>query len=400
MGLLSATSGRIAASPTIAMSNLALALRAEGRDVIALAAGEPDFDTPLHVRDAAKAAIDAGHTRYTAVDGTPELKSAVRGKFARENGIDYAPDEVIVSAGGKHVLYNAMVATLDPGDEVIIPAPYWTSYPDMARLAGGEAVIVPTRMEDGFRLTPDALAAGLTDRTKWVVLNSPGNPTGAGYRAADLARLAEVIRTRPDVHVLSDDIYEPIVYPGFDFATMAAVAPDLKDRTLTVNGVSKAHAMTGWRIGYAGGPASLIGAMRKVQSQSTTNPCSISQWAATAALDGPQDHLADWRAAFLRRRDLVVGALDALPGVDCPVPDGAFYVFARIEGCLGGTSAAGTRIATSEVFARALLAETGVATVFGEAFGAPGHLRLSYAASDAALAEALDRIRAFVGGLT
>ena len=399
MGLLSATSGRIAASPTIGMANLALQLKAEGRDVIALAAGEPDFDTPAHVRDAAKAAIDAGHTRYTAVDGMPELKAAVRAKFAAENGLEYAPDEVTVSAGGKHVLFNALVATLDPGDEVVIPAPYWTSYPDMARLAGGEAVIVPTRMEDGFRMTPDALAAALTDRTKWVILNSPSNPTGAGYRADDLAALADVIRDRPGVHVLSDDIYEPIAYPGFDFATMAAVAPDLKGRTLTVNGVSKAHAMTGWRIGYAGGPAALIGAMRKVQSQSTSNPCSISQHAALAALTGPQDHVGRWCAAFRARRDLMVEGLGAMPGIDCPVPDGAFYVFPRIAGCLGRRSPAGTEIATDEDFARALLAETGVATVFGAAFGAPGFLRLSYAASDAALTEALARISAFVGAL-
>jgi len=398
MAFLSATLDRLSASPTVAMANRAAALKAQGRDLIALAAGEPDFDTPAHIRAAAVAAMERGETRYTAVDGTPALKAAVAEKFRRDNGLDYGADEITVGSGGKHVIWNALLATLDPGDEVIVPAPYWVSYPDMVRFCSAVPVIVPAGPEAGFRLSAGALEGAITPRTKWLILNSPGNPTGAGYRAADLAALAEVLRAHPHVHVLSDDIYEHIVYPGFDFATPAAVAPDLKGRVLTVNGVSKSYAMTGWRIGFAGGPAPLIGAIRKLQSQSTTNPSSVSQAAAVAALTGPQDYLATARAAFLERRDAVVSALNAMEGVDCPVPEGAFYVYPSVAGLLGRTSAAGAVLADDRAVAEALLEEAGVAVVFGAAFGLSPHIRISYAAADDELARAMARIGAFVEG--
>ena len=400
MAFLSATLDRIGASPTVAMSDRAAALKADGKDIIALAAGEPDFNTPDHIIEAAHAAMLAGKTRYTAVDGIPELKDAVAGKFSRENGLSYTRDEISVGAGGKHVIWNALLATIDPGDEVIIPAPYWVSYPDMVRFSGGVPVIVPCGPELGFRLTPEALADAITPRTKWLILNSPGNPTGAGYTEADLRALADVIRPHPGLHVMTDDIYEHIVFPGFRFATLAALAPDLKDRVLTVNGVSKAYAMTGWRIGYAGGPAPLIAATRKLQSQSTTNPCSISQWAAVSALTGPQDYLDTARAAFLRRRDKVVAALNAMEGVDCPTPEGAFYVYPSVAGLVGRHSPGGREMADDRAVAEALLEETGVALVFGAAFGLSPHLRLSYAAADAVLDDALGRMAGFVGGCT
>ncbi|MEM9754581.1 MAG: pyridoxal phosphate-dependent aminotransferase [Pseudomonadota bacterium] len=399
MAFLSATLDRVAPSATIAVSNLAADLKRQGRDIIGLGAGEPDFDTPDHIKAAAIAAIDAGETKYTNVDGTPELKAAIIRKFARENGLDYTQPEITVGTGGKQVLFNALIATLNPGDEVIVPAPYWASYPDMVKLAGGTPVIVPAGMDSGFRLTPAALSAAITPRTKWLIFNSPSNPTGAGYSAGDVAALTEVLARHPDVWVMSDDMYEHLAYGDFRFATPAAVDPALKDRTLTVNGVSKAFAMTGWRIGYAGGPAHLIAAMRKVQSQSTSNPSSISQAAATAALDGPMDFLDGFKAAFMRRRDLVVEMLNAADGLECPVPDGAFYVYPSVAGCLGKTSAAGTTIATDEDFATALLEETGVAVVFGAAFGLSPHIRISYATSDAALREACGRIQRFCGAL-
>ncbi|RMH47548.1 MAG: pyridoxal phosphate-dependent aminotransferase [Alphaproteobacteria bacterium] len=399
MSILSATLGRVRPSPTIAMTSRARALRAEGRDIISLSAGEPDFDTPAHVREAAKAAIDAGHTRYTNPDGIAELKAAIREKFRRENAITYADDEVMVSAGGKQVIFNAFVATLDPGDEVVIPAPYWVSYPDMVTLAGGSPVIVPTSAEDRFCLRPEALESAITPRTKWLVLNSPSNPTGSAYSAEELAALADVLRRHPDVWVLSDDIYEHILFDDLRFATIAAVDEEMRARTLTVNGVSKAYAMTGWRIGYGGGPAPLVRAMVKVQSQSTSCPPSVSQHAALAALTGPQDFIATARAAFRRRRDLVVQRLDEAPGIVCPRPEGAFYVYPSIADCIGRQTREGRRIKTDEDFAMALLEEAGVAVVFGAAFGLSPHFRVSYATDDRTLEDACARIAEFTAAL-
>ncbi|WDA12469.1 pyridoxal phosphate-dependent aminotransferase [Paracoccus marcusii] len=398
MAFISDRLARIKPSPTIAMTTRAADLRAQGRDIISLSAGEPDFDTPENVRDAAKAAIDAGHTRYTAVDGTPSLKRAIADKFARENGLDYAPAQITVGTGGKQILYNALMATLDDGDEVIVPAPYWVSYPDMVLLAGGTPVVVECDQASGFRLTPDALEAAITPRTKWLILNSPSNPSGAGYDRAQMAALCDVLLRHPQVWVLADDIYEHLVFDGFAFCTPAQVEPRLKDRVLTMNGVSKSYAMTGWRIGYGAGPEALIKAMAKLQSQSTSNPCSISQYAAEAALTGPQDYITDSRAVFQRRRDLVVAGLNACPGLDCPVPQGAFYVYPSIAGLIGLTSAGGTLIDSDEAFANALLDETGVAVVFGAAFGLSPHFRISYATSDAVLQDAMARIRRFCEG--
>ena len=395
MSLLSATLDRVKPSPTIAVTTRAAELRAAGRDVIGLGAGEPDFDTPAHVRAAGIRAIEEGHTRYTPVDGIPELKRAICDKFKRDNGLDYAPSQVSVASGGKQVLFNALMATLDPGDEVVIPAPYWVSYPDMVLLAGGTPVPVAAGPETGYRITPDQLEAAITPATKWILFNSPSNPTGAGYAWDDLKALTDVLMRHPQVHVLTDDMYEHLVYDDFTFCTPAQVEPGLYDRTLTVNGVSKAWCMTGWRIGYAAGPEPLIGAMRKIQSQSTSNPCSISQWAAVAALDGPHDFIAENNRAFVRRRDLVVGMLNAARGIDCPTPQGAFYVYPSIAGCIGKTSAGGARIATDEDFATALLEEAGVAVVFGAAFGLSPNFRVSYASDDATLEEACRRIRDF-----
>ncbi|WP_339816813.1 pyridoxal phosphate-dependent aminotransferase [uncultured Paracoccus sp.] len=398
MAFISDRLARIKPSPTIAMTTRAADLRAQGRDIISLSAGEPDFDTPENVRDAAKAAIDAGHTRYTAVDGTPSLKRAIADKFARENGLDYVPAQITVGTGGKQILYNALMATLDDGDEVIVPAPYWVSYPDMVLLAGGTPVVVECDQASGFRLTPDALEGAITPRTKWLILNSPSNPSGAGYDRAQMAALCDVLLRHPQVWVLADDIYEHLVFDGFEFCTPAQVEPRLKDRVLTMNGVSKSYAMTGWRIGYGAGPEALIKAMAKLQSQSTSNPCSISQYAAEAALTGPQDYITDSRAVFQRRRDLVVAGLNACPGLDCPVPQGAFYVYPSIAGLIGLTSAGGTPIDSDEAFANALLDETGVAVVFGAAFGLSPHFRISYATSNAVLQDAMARIRRFCEG--
>ena len=382
------------------MTGLVAALKAQGRDIISLGAGEPDFPTPPHIREAGKNAIDSGRTRYTAVDGIAELKDAIAAKFARDNDLAYAPEQIMVSTGGKQVLYNALMATLNPGDEVIVPAPYWVSYPDMVRLAGGTPSIVATRIEDGFRITPAQLEAAITSRTKWLIFNAPSNPTGAGYSPDQLKALTDVLERHPNVWVLSDDIYEHIAFPGYTFSTPAQAAPELFERTLTVNGVSKAYAMTGWRIGYAGGPGELVSAMRTIQSQSTTNPSSISQWAAVEALNGPQGFLEDAVKSFLRRRDLVVAALNATDGMSCPVPDGAFYVYPSIAGCIGKTSAGGTTIETDEDFCSALLEEAGVATVFGGAFGTSPNFRISYAASDEQLSEAMARIQDFCAKLT
>jgi len=399
MAFLSDTLSRVKPSPTIAVSNLAAELKAQGKDVIGLGAGEPDFDTPQNIKDAAKAAIDAGRTKYTAVDGIAELKQAICKKFERENGLSYKPSQVSVGTGGKQILYNALMATLNPGDEVIIPAPYWVSYPDMVLLAGGTPVIATATIETNFKLTPEALEAAITPKTKWFIFNSPSNPTGAGYTRAELKALTDVLLRHPHVWIMSDDMYEHLVFDGFEFCTPAEVEPALYERTLTCNGVSKAYAMTGWRIGYAAGPENLIGAMRKIQSQSTSNPSSVSQWAAVEALDGPQDFLADNVALFLRRRNLVVEMLNAAEGITCPTPDGAFYVYPSIAGCIGKTSPAGKKIETDEDFATALLEEEGVAVVFGGAFGLSPNFRVSYATSDDNLREACSRIQRFCAGL-
>ncbi|KIN61670.1 Aspartate aminotransferase [Sulfitobacter noctilucae] len=400
MELLSKTLARVKPSPTIAVTTKAAELKAAGRDIIGLGAGEPDFDTPQNIKDAAIAAINAGKTKYTAVDGIPELKQAICEKLKRDNGLDYTPGQVSVGTGGKQILYNALMATLNEGDEVVIPAPYWVSYPDMVLLAGGTPVIAEASLQTGFKLTADQLEAAITDKTKWLIFNSPSNPTGAGYTWDELKELTDVLMRHPHVWVMSDDMYEHLVYDDFEFCTPAQVEPRLYDRTLTVNGVSKAYAMTGWRIGYAAGPTEVIGAMRKVQSQSTSNPCSVSQWAAVEALNGTQDYIAPNNAMFARRRDMVVDMLNAAEGIKCPTPDGAFYVYPSIAGCIGKTSAAGTKIDNDEIFATALLEETGVAVVFGAAFGLSPNFRVSYATSDEALKEACTRIQTFCAGLS
>ncbi|SEI74182.1 aspartate aminotransferase [Cribrihabitans marinus] len=400
MSFLSATLSRVKPSPTIAMTAKAAEMKAAGRDVIGLSAGEPDFDTPENIKAAAVRAIADGKTKYTAPDGIAELKQAICAKFLRDNGLSYEPAQVSVGTGGKQTLYNALMATLNPGDEVIIPAPYWVSYPDMVLLAGGTPVSVETRLENAFKLTPEQLEAAITPRTKWFVFNSPSNPTGAGYSRDELRALTDVLMRHDHVRVMSDDMYEHLAYDGFRFCTPAQVEPALYDRTLTCNGVSKAYAMTGWRIGYAAGPADLIAAMRKVQSQSTSNPCSISQWAAVEALNGPQEFLEANNAVFRRRRDLVVSMLSEIDGITCPVPEGAFYVYPSIAGLIGRTSPAGTRIDSDEAFATALLEEAGVAVVFGAAFGLSPNFRVSYATSDAALTEACTRIQRFCAALT
>ena len=399
MAFLSDTLSRVKPSPTIAVSTKAAELKAAGRDVIGLGAGEPDFDTPQNIKDAAKRAIDGGKTKYTAVDGIPELKKAICDKFKRENGLTYTPAQVSVGTGGKQILYNAFMATLNPGDEVIIPAPYWVSYPDMVLLAGGTPVPVAAGIETQFKLTPAQLEAAITPKTKWFIFNSPSNPTGAGYTATELRALCDVLMRHPHVWVMTDDMYEHLVFDDFVFTTPAQIEPGLYDRTLTCNGVSKSYAMTGWRIGYAAGPAHLIKAMATVQSQSTSNPSSISQYAALEALSGPQDFLAPNRTLFQGRRDLVVRMLNDAKGIICPKPEGAFYVYPDISGCIGKTSAAGTKITDDEVFATALLEETGVAVVFGAAFGLSPNFRVSYATSDAALTEACSRIQGFCAGL-
>ena len=400
MSFLSATLKRVKPSPTIAVTTKAQELKAAGRDVIGLGAGEPDFDTPDNIKAAGIAAINSGKTKYTAVDGIPELKKAICAKFARDNDLTYCPDQVTVGTGGKQVLYNAFMATLNAGDEVIIPAPYWVSYPDMVLLSGGEPVFVEATLEAGFKITAAQLEAAITPKTKWFLFNSPSNPTGAGYGWEELKALTDVLLRHPHVWVLTDDMYEHLSYDDFKFCTPAQVEPQLYDRTLTMNGVSKAYAMTGWRIGYAAGPKDLIGAIRKVQSQSTSNPCSISQWAAVEALNGPQDFIAPNNAMFIRRRDLVVSMLNDATGIVCPKPEGAFYVYPSIAGCIRKTTPAGTEITNDEVFATALLEETGVAVVFGTAFGLSPNFRVSYATSDEALKEACTRIQTFCAGLS
>ena len=399
MSFLSATLSGVKPSPTIAVTSKAREMTAAGIDVIGLGAGEPDFDTPDHIKRAGIRAIREGKTKYTAPDGIIELKEAICDKFYRDNDLLYDTHQVSVGSGGKQVLYNALIASLNPGDEVVIPAPYWVSYPDMVRMAGGTPVIVDTTLENAFKLTPEALEAAITPRTKWFIFNSPSNPTGAGYGRDQLKALTDVLMRHPHVWVMTDDMYEHLAYDGFRFHTTAQVEPGLYDRTLTCNGVSKAYAMTGWRIGYAAGPEPLIAAMRKVQSQSTTNPCSISQWAAVEALNGPQDFLIGNRAIFKRRRDLVVSMLNEIDGIACPTPEGAFYVYPSITGLIGKTSAGGTLIDTDETFANTLLDETGVTVVFGAAFGLSPNFRISYATSDEALKEACRRIQKFCAAM-
>ena len=397
--LQSSALARVKPSATIAVTAQARKLKAEGRDVIGLGAGEPDFDTPENIKQAAIDAINRGETKYTDADGMPELKAAIVAKFKRENDLDYTAANIHVAPGGKPVIFNALVATLNPGDEVIVPAPYWVSYPDMVLLAGGEPVTVVGEEKDGFKLLPAVLEAAITPRTKWLILNSPSNPTGAAYTRAELEALAEVLRRHPHVWVLTDDMYEHLVYGDFEYTTIAQVAPDLIDRTLTVNGVSKAYAMTGWRIGYAGGPKPLIDLMRKVASQTTSNPSSISQWAAVEALNGPQDFIPERKAAFEKRRDLVVSMLNQAAGITCAKPEGAFYVYPSIAGLIGKTTETGVAIDGDSTFAAELLNAEGVAVVQGEAFGLSPYFRISYATSDAVLEEACTRIQRFTASL-
>ena len=391
---------RIKPSPTIAVTTRARELKAAGHDVIGLGAGEPDFATPQAIRDAAVAAIEGGDTRYTAVDGTPALKQAICAKFKRDHGLDYEPSEITVGTGGKQVLYNAFMATLNPGDEVIIPAPFWVSYPDMVLLAGGEPVVVPCTQSNHFKLQPDDLEDAMSEKTRWVLLNSPSNPTGAAYSREELKRLTDVLARYDHVMVMTDDMYEKLVYDDFNFCTVAQVAPELKDRTLTVNGVSKAYCMTGWRIGYAAGPVDLIRAMGKIQSQSTSNPCSVSQAAAVEALNGDQSFIKEHNDVFKQRRDLVVEMLNNCPGLQCATPEGAFYVYPSCEGVIGKTTPEGKRLESDGDFVAFLLDSVGVAAVQGAAFGLSPYFRISYATSTDLLREACTRIRRACESLT
>lgn len=396
----SAALSRVNPSPTIAVTQKARELKAAGKDVISLGAGEPDFDTPDYIKEAAIKAIRDGKTKYTPVDGIPELKEAIVAKFKRDNNLSYDVSQINVSPGGKPVIYNALIATLNPGDEVIIPAPYWVSYPDMVRLTGGEPVIVEATAETNFKLTAEALEKAITPRTKWMIFNSPSNPTGAAYTHDELKALTDVLMRHPHVLILSDDMYEHIVYDGFKFATPASVEPGLYDRTLTMNGASKAYAMTGWRIGYAGGPASLIKAMGKVMSQSTSNPCSISQWAVTAGLNGDHSFLQERNAAFQDRRDLVVSMLNQASGITCATPEGAFYVYPSCADLIGKKTPGGKVIENDGDFAAELLEAEGAAVVFGAAFGLSPHFRISYAAATEQLKDACERIQRFCASLS
>ncbi|MDB5735595.1 MAG: pyridoxal phosphate-dependent aminotransferase [Alphaproteobacteria bacterium] len=396
---LAASLGRIKPSPTIAVTTKARELKAAGMDVIGLGAGEPDFDTPQNIKDAAIKAIHDGQTKYTAVEGIPELRAAIAAKFKRENNLDYKPSQTFVSPGGKTILFNALMATINPDDQVIVPAPYWVSYPDIVRLGGGDPVVVECALEDGFRLTPEKLDAAITPKTKWLIFNQPSNPTGACYTREQLKGLTDVLMKHPHVWVLTDDMYEHLIYGGFKYTTILEVEPGLYDRTLTMNGVSKAYAMTGWRIGYCAGPEDLIKAMAKLQSQSATNACSISQWAAVEALNGTQDFIPGFQELFEGRRDLVVSMLNQATGIECPKPEGAFYVYPSIRKLVGKTTPKGKVIATDEDFATALLEDTGVAVVHGAAFGMSPFFRISYATSNTALEEACKRIQTFCNSL-
>ncbi len=399
MNLIASRLNKISPSQTIAISTKARALKAAGRDIIGLSAGEPDFDTPENVKQAVIRAIAAGQTKYTDVSGTPALRKAIAERFRLDSGLDYVAEEIIVSTGGKQVIYNAMVATLDAGDEVIIPSPCWVSYPDIVALADGKPVIIPCGPNRGFKLSAEELEAAITPRTKWFLLNSPNNPTGAAYSAEELRPICDVLLRHPDVWVFTDDIYDKLVYDGFRAATVVQVEPRLRDRTVTMNGCSKAYAMTGWRIGFAGAPVALIRAMDKLQSQSTSNASSISQAAALEALTGPQDFIREMVATYQARRDLVVEMLNQAPGITCHKPEGAFYVYPSMQGCIGKTSAGDVAIVDDESFVTALLEEEGVATVHGTAFVFPGHFRVSYATDTESLKEACSRIQRFCAAL-
>jgi len=399
MSLVAARMNRISPSQTMAITAKARALKAAGGDIISLSAGEPDFDTPAHIKQAAIAAIESGDTKYTDVAGTIALRKAVAAKFARDSHIAYTPDQIIVSTGGKQVIFNAMLATCEPGDEVLIPTPCWVSYPDIVALAEGTPVFIPCSQNNGFKLRAEDLEAAITPKTKWLFLNSPNNPTGAAYSAEELRPLADVLLRHPQVWVFTDDIYEKLSYDGFKPATMVEVEPQLFDRTITMNGCSKAYAMTGWRIGFAGAPTALIKAMDKLQGQSTSNTSSISQAAAVAALNGPEDDIHTMRAAYKDRRDMVVAMLNQAPGLSCNTPEGAFYVFPSMQGCLNKTTSKGTKITDDEAFVTALLEDEGVAAVHGSAFMYPGYFRISYATSTAALVEACARIQRFCKSL-
>ncbi|SDH48241.1 pyridoxal phosphate-dependent aminotransferase [Roseospirillum parvum] len=399
MSIIAERLSAIQPSPTIAVTTKAAELRAAGRDVIGLGAGEPDFDTPEHVKEAARQAIAAGKTKYTPVAGTPELRQAICDKHRRDNGLQYTPDMISVGCGGKQTIYNLMMATLNPGDEVVIPAPYWVSYPDITLLAGGTPVVIAAGQEAGFKISPEELDKAITAKTKWVVLNSPNNPTGAAYSADELAALGAVLERHPHVWVMSDDMYEHLVYDGFTFATIAQVTPSLFERTLTLNGVSKAWAMTGWRLGWAAGPVDVIKAMNKVQSQSTTHACSISQAAAVAALNGPMDFLAERNATFVQRRDMAVEMLNAAPGLSCHKPEGAFYVYPSCAGAIGRKTPAGKVIDSDTTFVAELLEAEGVAAVPGSAFGLAPYFRVSYATATETLKEAMSRIQRFAASL-
>ncbi len=400
MSIIASRLGRIKPSPTIAVTQKARDLKAQGRDVIGLGAGEPDFDTPANIIEAAYKAMKDGKTRYTPVPGVPELREAISAKFKRDNNLDYTPDQITVGCGGKQVIYNAMTATLEPGDEVIIPAPYWVSYPDIVLLCDGTPVAVPCPAENGFKMQADDLEAAITKRTKWVMLNSPSNPTGAGYAWDEMKALTDVLMRHPHVWVMPDDMYEHIVYDGFAFCTPAEVEPGLKDRTLTVNGVSKAYCMTGWRVGYAAGPDELIKAMNKVQSQSSTHTSSVSQYASVEALNGPQDFIAKHNAVFKDRRDLVVSMLNQTSGLSCPTPEGAFYVYPSCAGMIGKKTADGTVLETDEDVVTYLLESEGVAVVQGAAFGLSPHFRISYATATDLLEDACTRIQRAAGALS
>ena len=399
MSFLSTSLNRVKPSPTIAVSTKAAELKASGQDIISLGAGEPDFDTPENIKAAAIRAIADGKTKYTAPDGMPELKNAICSKFRKENELSYTPKQVSVGAGGKQVLYNALIASLNLGDEVVIPAPYWVSYPDMVLLAGGTPVVVKTSIKTNYKLTAKQLEDAISPKTKWLIFNSPSNPTGAGYSWDELKSLTDVLLRHPHVWVMTDDMYEHLAYDNFQFCTPAQVEPKLYERTLTCNGVSKAYAMTGWRIGYAAGPETLINAMRKIQSQSTSNPCSISQWAAVEALNGPQEFLKTNNLKFKQRRNLVVDMLNAATGIKCPNPEGAFYVYPSISELIGKTTIKGITITDDETFATTLLEDKGVAVVFGAAFGLSHNFRISYATSEENLEEACKRIQDFCSHL-
>jgi len=400
MAFISDALGRIKPSATIALTQMARDLKATGKDVISLSVGEPDFDTPENVKEAAVKAIRDGKTKYPPVPGIPELRSAIAAKFKRENNLSYEPSQTIVGSGGKHVIFNALMATLNPGDEVVVIAPYWVSYPEMVLLAGGKPVIIETKEEDAFKLQGEALEAAITPKTKWVILNSPSNPSGAAYTREEMKAVTDVLARHDHVWVLTDDMYEHLTYGDFEFVTPAEVEPALMNRTLTMNGVSKAYAMTGWRIGYAAGPANLIKAMDALQGQQTSGACSIAQWAAVEALDGPQDHLDTFCKAFEERRDLVVSMLNQATGMTCLKPEGAFYVYPSVAELMGKTMPDGTAIDTDEDFVMNLLKTEGVAAVHGSAFGTGPNLRISYATSTAALEDACTRIQRFCGSLS